>query len=122
MTALAVTRRLALVTALLALLLASFPDALHREELHAGSAGAVETIASDCAQQHPPRFEARRAVHQRDCPGCLAQLQQRATPAAEVVAAAPVLATAAAVVDPIGGGDHDRYRPSSPRAPPARLG
>jgi hypothetical protein len=122
MTLAARSRHLATLLALLALLLASFPDALHRDGLHAPRGVAVESVASDCAQQHPPRFETRRTVQHRECPGCLLQLQQRVAPAAEAVAAAPVLAAPHATVDPVTGADHDLYRPSSPRAPPARLG
>jgi hypothetical protein len=108
-----------LLLALLALLLASFPDALHRDGLHAQRAGAVESVSSGCAEQHPPRFERLLASHQSDCPGCLLQLQHRGAPLAATALAVPSprfrATTAPAVVSPLGS----LLRFIPPRGPPA---
>ena len=115
-------RRLAPPVALLALLAAMLPGALHRDGLHPAGAGAraIESIESGCEQQHPPRFEPRLESHRSECPGCLLQLQRAAAapaPAARLVQ--PPLRldlAAAALAAPTAGPS----RHTSPRGPPAR--
>lgn len=114
-----VRRRLALPVALLALLAALLPGALHRDGLHAAGGGAIESITSGCESQHPPRFEPRLDSHRSECPGCLLQLQRAAAvPAATAPLVRPPLrlelAATSFVAPPAAPSLH-----ASPRGPPA---
>lgn len=117
-----IRRRLAWPVALLALLAATLPAAVHRDGMHAAGAASLESLDSGCEQQHPPRWEAVEGRHRADCPGCLSQLQ-RGTAAPAVVAPfappAPGLAIAA-TANAAPSAPPSRH--TSPRGPPVLPG
>ena len=117
-----VRTRLALPVALLALLAALLPGALHRDGLHAAGGGAIESITSGCESQHPPRFEPRLDSHRSECPGCLLQLHRAAAlPAAATPLVRPPLRLDLAVAE-LAAPSAAPSRHASPRGPPALPG